>query len=112
MQGALEAIKAQREEASRSTDHGRHFEDVVAEFVDRQSAKSSDIASRTGNTTGSIRGCKVGDIVVELGAECAAAGERFVVEAKEDASYTVAKAWAELETARKNRDAIAETLHF
>lgn len=105
VQKALEAMKAQREEASRSTAHGRQFEDVVAEFIERESQKASDIASRTGSTTGSIRNCKVGDLVVELGAECTAAGERFVVEAKEHASYTVAKARAELEMARKNRDA-------
>lgn len=43
--------------------------------------------------------------MVELGAECAAAGERFVVEAKEDNSYTLAKARTEIEAARKNRDA-------
>lgn len=105
VQAALEAMKAKREEASRSTAHGRDFEDVVAEFAERESQKASDIASRTGNTTGAIRNCKVGDLVVELGTECAAAGERFVVEAKEDATYSLAKAKAELETARKNRGA-------
>ena len=105
VQSALEAMKAQRHEASRSTTHGGQFEDVVAEFIDREAQKGNDIASRTGNTTGSIRSCKVGDLVVELGAECAAAGGRFVVEAKEDNSYTLAKARAEIEAARKNRDA-------
>jgi len=43
--------------------------------------------------------------VVELGAECAAAGERFVVEAKENKSYTLTEARVEIETARKNREA-------
>jgi len=105
VQSALEAMKAQRQEASRSTTHGGQFEDVVAEFIDREAQKGNDIASRTGNTTGSIRSCKVGDLVVELGAEGAAAGGRFVVEAKEDNSYTLAKARAEIEAARKNRDA-------
>ncbi len=105
VQSALEAMKAQRQEASRSTTHGGDFEDVVAKFIEREAQKGNDIASRTGNTTGSIRSCKVGDLVVELGAECAAAGGRFVVEAKEDNSYTLAKARAEIEAARKNRDA-------
>jgi hypothetical protein len=105
VQSALEAMKAKREEALRSTAHGRQFEDVVAEFVEMEAQRGSDIASRTGNTTGIIRGCKVGDLVVELGTDCAAAGERFVVEAKEDNSYTFAKARAEMETARKNRQA-------
>jgi hypothetical protein len=105
VQSALEAMKAQRQEASRSTTHGGDFEDVVADFIERAAQKGNDIASRTGNTTGSIRSCKVGDLVVELGSECAAAGERFVVEAKENKSYTLTEARAEIETARKNREA-------
>jgi hypothetical protein len=40
-----------------------------------------------GATTGLIKNNKVGDLVVELGADCVAAGEKFVVEAKEDAGY-------------------------
>ena len=105
VQAALEAMKAKRQEASRSTTHGGQFEDVVAEFIDQEARRGSDIASRTGNTTGSIRSCKVGDLIVELGAESAAAGERFVVEAKENKSYTLAEARTEIETARKNREA-------
>lgn len=70
VQAALESMKAQREEASRSTAHGRDFEDVVAEFIAREAQRGNDIASRTGGTTGSIRCCKIGDLVVELGAEC------------------------------------------
>jgi len=112
VQAALEAMKAQREEAARSTAHGRDFEDVAAEFIERESQRGADIAARTGNTTGAIRNCKVGDLVVEFGAECAAAGERFVVEAKEDNSYTLAKARAEMEIARKNRDASAGLFVF
>src|ERR1035437_8238104 len=61
--------------------------------------------TRTGKTTGLIKNCKVGDLVVELGADCTAAGERIVVEAKEDASYNLAQARTEIETARKNRSA-------
>lgn len=105
VQAALEAMKAQRVEAARSTQHGKDFEDVASEFVEKESQKSGDIASRTGNTTGLIKNCKVGDMVIELGADCSAAGEKFVVEAKEDASYSLAKARAEIETARKNRGA-------
>jgi hypothetical protein len=73
MQSALEAMKAQREESARSTQHGNRFEDSVVEFVEREAQKAGDVAARTGTTTGSIRNCKVGDVVVELGAECAAA---------------------------------------
>lgn len=112
VQAALEAMKAKREEANRSTTHGGQFEDVVAEFIAREAQRGSDIASRTGNTTGSIRSCKVGDLVVELGAESAAAGERLVVEAKENKSYTLAEARVEIETARKNREASAGLFVF
>jgi hypothetical protein len=105
VQSALEAMKAQRQEASRSTTHGGDFEDVVAEFIEREAQRGNDIASRTGNTTGSIRNCKVGDLVVDLGVESAAAGERIVIEAKENKSYTLTEARAEIETARKNREA-------
>jgi hypothetical protein len=102
VQAALQAMKAQREEAARSTRHGDDFEDAAADFKVR---KSGDIPNRTGTTVGSIKNCKVGDLVVELGSECAASGERFVVEAKENASYTIAKARTELDTAKRNRDA-------
>src|ERR1035437_1127531 len=105
VQAALEAMKAQRKESARSTQHGNDFEATACEFVTKEVQKSGDLASRTGATTGLIKNSKVGDLVVELGADCAAAGEKFVVEAKEDASYTLMKACAEIETARKNRGA-------
>jgi hypothetical protein len=105
VQAALEGMKAQREESARSTQHGNDFEDVASQFVEKEAQKAGDIGSRTGTTTGLIKHCKVGDVVVELGADCAAAGERYVVEVKEDSSYTLANARTEIETARKNRNA-------
>ncbi len=102
---ALEGMKARREEASRTTTHGHQFEDVVVGFVEHQAARAGDLTIATGNTTGEIKYCKVGDAVVELGPDCAAAGERFVVEAKEDNSFDLNRARAEIETARKNRQA-------
>ncbi len=100
---ALEGLKAQRKAEARSTEHGRVFEDVAVEFVKNETQKTGDIASATGNTTGLIKNCKVGDILIELGPDCAAAGEKFVVEVKEDASYTLIKARTEIDVARKNR---------
>jgi hypothetical protein len=47
----------------------------------------------------------VGDVVLTLGPEHAAAGSRIVVEAKQDASYRLADALGEIEHARKNRKA-------
>src|ERR1700733_2004901 len=104
VQAALEAMKAQREEAARSTRHGDDFEDVAADFIQKEVRKAGDVPSRTGTTVGSIKNCKKGDLVVELGSDCVAAGERFVVEAKEDESYKLADARAEIEIARKNRE--------
>ena len=54
---------------------------------------------------GPIGNKKTGDIVVELGPEHVAAGARIVLEAKDNASYTMDKARVELDEARKNRQA-------
>jgi len=102
---ALEAMKARREESLRSTAHGKEFQDVVFEFAQRESQRSGDLATCTGSTTGAIKHCKIGDAVIELGPDSAAAGERFVIEAKEDATYDLNKARVEIESARKNRQA-------
>jgi hypothetical protein len=101
----LEGMKARREESFRSTAHGRDFQDVVFDFAQGEAERAGDLATSTGNTSGVIRHCKIGDAVLELGPDCAAAGERYVIEAKEDASYDLSKARLELESARKNRQA-------
>ncbi len=102
---ALGKMMARREESQRSTQHGLVFEDAVCSFLEYHAQQSGDIASRTGQTTGLIKNSKVGDCVVELGPDSAAAGAKIVVEAKQHADYNLAKARAEIETARKNRDA-------
>ncbi len=102
---ALGKMMARREEAQRSTQHGLVFEDAVCSFLEFHAQHSGDIATRTGHTTGLIKNSKVGDCVVELCPDSAAAGARIVVEAKQHADYNLAKARAEIETARKNRDA-------
>jgi hypothetical protein len=102
---ALEAMKVRREESLRSTTHGKDFEELVVEFVQREAEKAGDIATATGNATGAIKSCKVGDATVELGPDCVAQGTKFVVEAKEQASYEINKAREEIEKARKNRGA-------
>jgi hypothetical protein len=102
---ALGAMKARREEAARSTTHGREFESATVEFVEHEAARAGDIGIATGNCTGAVKYCKVGDAVVELGPDSAAPGEKFVIEAKEDKSFDLNKARTEIETARKNRSA-------
>ncbi len=102
---ALAQMKARREEAALSTRHGLQFEDALCEFLERSAQQQNDVARRTGNNTGLIKNCKIGDCVLELGPDSAAAGAKIVVEAKEKAGCTLADARAEIEQARKNRDA-------
>lgn len=101
----LTQIVARREEADRSTQHGLIFEDAVCQYLEHHAGRCGDIATRCGTTTGLIKQRKFGDCLVELGPDSAAPGARVVVEAKEEAGYTVAKARQEIELARKNRDA-------
>lgn len=101
----LTEATTRREESLRSTAHGRDFEDAVFAEVQAACQGAGDIATHTGNVTGVIKNCKKGDIVVELGCEHAAAGTRIVIEAKEQASFGLKDALAELDEARKNRGA-------
>ncbi len=103
--GALREMKARRAESDRSTRHGLVFEQAVYEMVEAEAQGAGDIATATGNTTGKIRNCKVGDVVWELGPESAAPEARIVVEAKEKKDYDLRRAREEIETARKNRGA-------
>ena len=102
---AIAELNARREERDRSTRHGEEFETELALWLEREGMGAGDLVERTGSTTGQIRHCKKGDLVVQLGPDHRAAGARIVVEAKQDQSYTLAKAAAELEEARKNRSA-------
>jgi hypothetical protein len=102
---ALGKMIARREESQRSTRHGLAFEDAVCQYLEYHAQQTGDVLTRTGQTTGLIKNCKKGDCVVELGPDSAAVGARVVVEAKEEAGYTLAKARAEIESARENRAA-------
>lgn len=102
---ALAALAARREEAQRSTRHGLAFEDAVCGYLEIHAQQKGDVATRCGQTTGLIKNSKVGDCTIELGPDSAAPGARIAVEAKQHADYTLAKARAEIELARKNRDA-------
>jgi hypothetical protein len=102
---SLAALSARREERDRSTRHGEEFEIELALFLEERAMESGDLVDRTGATTGHINHCKKGDCVVQLGTDHRAAGSRIVVEAKQDQSYTMARAATEIEEARKNRAA-------
>jgi hypothetical protein len=102
---ALAEMTARKEESRRGTQHGLEFEDALFEQVRKLSANTDDVVTATGATTGMIRHCKVGDIVIEIGPEHIASGCRIVLEAKQSQDYDVRSALEEIDTARKNRDA-------
>ena len=102
---ALEAMKARKAESLASTRHGDEFETAAFSFIENASQPAGDIPERTGEKTGRIKHCKIGDSVLTLGPDCDAAGARVVFEMKEDASYDLKKSLAELATARANRSA-------
>ena len=101
----LVEMTTRKQESERSTRHGGDFEDAVFEFINERSQKANDIATPTGNTTGRISKSKKGDAVVELGREHRAAGAKIVVEAKQNASYSLQTALDELGEAKENRGA-------
>ena len=102
---ALADMKVRKEESKRSTIHGDEFEKEMFSVVSTMHKNSGDIVTSTGNSTGSIKNCKKGDIVIELGPEHLATGSKIVIEAKESASYDTSKALSEINEARKNRNA-------
>ena len=83
---ALAKLVTRREDGAalaRST--AATFQDAVFEFVNQDAQRRGDVAEDTSDRTGLIKNCKVGDAVITLGPDCAAAGARIVVEAKEEA---------------------------
>jgi hypothetical protein len=103
--GALQAMKARKEEAGRSTAHGHEFQNDLFRFVEEFSRKAGDIAEDVGETSGVISRSKVGDAVITLGPDSAAAGSRIVIEAKESSAYSLKTTLDECDIARKNREA-------
>jgi len=102
---SLESLKVRRVEAARSTTHGLDFQQVVGAYVQQQAQRLGDLFEATEDTTGITGRCKVGDFVVTLGQESAAPDSRIVFEAKEDRSYNLKDALAEMQKARENRQA-------
>jgi hypothetical protein len=102
---ALREMSARRAEKDRGTRHGDDFEAAVAEFAQRVAHEQHDCFDHVGTRTGIIRNCKKGDCLLELGPDTRAPGARIVIEAKQEAGYTLAQAREELEEARRNRGA-------
>jgi len=103
--GKLAALLAKHQAEMRSTTHGLTFEGEFCTFLQSEAQKAGDAFAATGSTPGAIPKCKTGDAVIELGVEAAAAGERIVFEAKDNKKYNLNDARAEIEEARKNREA-------
>lgn len=105
VQETLSNMRVRKEEAARSTTHGRSFQDEGFRVIQRLCEQANDIAEDVGDSPGIIPRSKVGDCLITLGADCVAAGARIVVEFKEDSSYNLKSSLEEVETARKNRGA-------
>jgi gas vesicle protein len=101
----LAALHARKQEADRSTRHGNSFEEDLGSVLALEAQRVGDLHEPTGNTTGAIKNSKKGDHLITLGPETPAPGVRIIWEAKEDKSYALKDALAEIEEARKNRQA-------
>jgi hypothetical protein len=102
---AIGQLQARRQEADKSTRHGLEFEAAVCEQVRVVCAAGGDVVQECGANTGLIPNKKVGDAVITIGPEKAAAGARIVIEAKESGAYDLAATLAEADVARSNRGA-------
>lgn len=102
---SLAAMRARKAESARSTVHGREFQDAGAAFLMELSQRAGDVFEDVGDIPGAIPRSKVGDAVVTLGPDCAAAGARLAVEFKEAANYTLKSSLDEIRVARQNREA-------
>lgn len=103
---ALARIDTRRALDQKTTRGGLEFEEAVLAFIGAATQGAPCVFDITGATAGVGR-CKKGDAVVRFTDESAFAGARVVFEAKRDGTYSVPKALAELELARKNRAAAA-----
>jgi hypothetical protein len=102
---ALQKLTTTREIEAGTPRHGITFEDSVLQMICRQANELGDVAEHVGSKTGQIKGRVVGDVIVELGPESATPGAKIVFEAKEREGYAFDKARAEIDLARKNRQA-------
>lgn len=101
----LDAAKARKDEANKSTRGGIAFEEAACLYIQDEAQRVGDVFEATGATTGRISLRKVGDAVITLGADCMAAGARIVVETKQKSGVRLTDALAELKIARDNRNA-------
>jgi len=102
---ALARLDTRKKAEARAPRHGIEFEERLGALLAFEAERSGDLLEGTGDTTGIIRNCKVGDYVVCLGAESAAAHARIVWEAKDKRGVSLRAALDEIDEARRNRQA-------
>ena len=102
---SLERLETRKATAAKSNIHGWDFEDQMIEVVSTYAQSWGDLVIDTSDLAGLKSRCKRGDCVVELGSDKRAAGAKIVLEAKDEAGFTLQKAREEIEEARKNRGA-------
>jgi hypothetical protein len=105
VQAQIATLSAQRAERARSTRHGEEFETAVGAVLSAEAQRVGDVYEATGTRTGLIKNNKVGDHVVTLGPDSSAPGASIVFEAKQSKSVDLKGALAEIDVARKNRQA-------
>jgi hypothetical protein len=105
VQAQIAALTAQRAERDRGTRHGAEFETAVGTVVAAEAQRLGDIYEATGARPGLIKNCKVGDHIVTLGPDSSAPDASIVFEAKQSKSVDLKGALAEIDIARKNRQA-------
>lgn len=93
--------EAQAEVRGNTTLKGEDFETDVEGLLDEWVYGTQHTHSFTGGTEGALSGRTVGDFVLELGD----IGQRIVIEAKSDQSYSEPKIKAEMSEALENREA-------
>jgi hypothetical protein len=104
VRATLEAFKARRQEAARSTRHGTSFEAAVGEFLHLEAQRLNDVYEAVGTTRGHADR-KTGDHVLTLNPDSGAPDARIVCESKSKKGYSERTALEEIALARKNRDA-------
>jgi hypothetical protein len=105
MREAMARLDTRRKEGARSPRHGVEFEERLGALLADEAQRLGDLYEATGDTTGNIKNCKVGDHVIELGADSAAAHARIVWEAKDKQGASLRAAVDEIDEARRNRHA-------
>lgn len=99
----LSEARARQNERDRGPRGGRDFEEALTEFVASAVGTAPVVCDPCGTRTGALPGRKTGDVVLRFTQESAYAGAAVVIEAKRDASYSMARILEEAQRARQNR---------